>query len=50
MSHTNPHIRHKSMENILDRLKFLHAVMHKEDLSSPIQFIIDDLSDLVVIK
>ena len=50
MGHTNPHVRHKSMKNILYRLKFLHAVMHEEDLSSPIQLIIDDLSDLIVIK
>ena len=50
MSHAYLHIRHYPVQDIMDGLKFLHPVMDEEYLSSPVEFISDDLPDLIIVK
>jgi hypothetical protein len=50
MSYTYPHIRDEPVKDVMDGLKFFHSVMYKEDLSSPVELIIDDLLDLIMIE
>ena len=50
MSYTYPHIRDEPVKDVMDGLQFLHSVMYKEDLSSPVQLIIYYFLDLVMIE
>ena len=50
MSHTYLHVRHEPMEDIMDGLEFLHPVMNKEYLPSPVKLIPYYLLKFIVIK
>ena len=44
------HVRHKPVQDVVHRLKFLYPVMDEEQLSASSQFIIDYLLYLVVVE
>ena len=50
MSHTNLHVRHKPVQNLVNRRKFLHFIMYEEELSATVEFIIDYAPDLILVE
>ena len=50
MRYTYLHVRHKPVQDVMHRLKFLYPVVDEEQLSASSQFIIDYLLYLVVVE
>ena len=50
MSHTYPHVRHYTVQNVIDSRQFLHLVVKEKYLSATVQFIVDYITDFIFIE
>ena len=48
--HANLHVRNQAVQDVVDGREFLHFVVQEEDLAAPVEFIIDDALDFLLVE
>ena len=50
MGDTNLHVRNQPMQDIVNGREFFHLVMQEEDLSAPVQLVMEDALDFLFVE
>ncbi len=50
MGDTDAHVRYQPVQDVVDGRQFLHFVVQEENLSAPVQFVIDDALDFLLVE
>ena len=50
MGDTDSHVRNQSLENLTDGRQFLNLVVKEENLSSTVEFVVDDALYLILVE